>query len=186
MDWLPSNASRENPAMQEKVIIAVTALKRPTIVPKPSPPDAMPMLPSRLISVGLNHISKTSCPKARPQTFMAIGLLMTVITLGGFILLISGATQLARAVGLGPEQVMTIIVLDLVMTLAIDILLIWQISRIIKHALNAGSSSPPKKLKTASQPPLQIPSPAQHPIPVSSVTENTTRTLRTPHKEPGF
>lgn len=125
-------------------------------------------------------------PVSLTKPIVAIGLLMTIITLGGFVLLITGATELARAVGLGTDPVMALITVGMMMITAIDILLIWQMSRIIKHSLEAGSSAQPKQFTTNARPPLQIPSPTQQPIPVSSVTENTTRTLVTPHKEPGF
>ncbi len=131
-----------------------------------------------------HHTGPTQISLTKP--IVAIGALMSVITLGGFVLLIFAASELVRSAKMGTDPVMAMIMAGMMMITAIDILLIWQMSRIIKHSLNAANTTQPKAFTANTQPPPQIRAPTPQPVPVSSVTENTTRTLRTSHDEPGF
>ena len=114
---------------------------------------------------------------------LIIGTVMTLLTLGGFGLVIGGAIQLAHSIQLGSDPVIAMVVMGMLTILAADIFLVRQLAKLIEASIKTGTSRisntqmPPA---TASQlPPLS----ASQFTPAASVTENTTR-LFEPYRAP--
>ena len=112
---------------------------------------------------------------------LIIGIVLTLITLGGFAGIISGAIEMVQS-GAG-NMAPAIPIFGMPTILTIDILLIRQLSKLINAALSPGG------LQTR-QPSPQIQSdprfsrPVTHLKPGASVTENTTRFLESDYRAP--
>jgi hypothetical protein len=106
---------------------------------------------------------------------LIIGIVMTLLSLGGFGMLIAGAVELSRSAQMGTDPVIAVVVMGMLTILAVDIFLVRQLAKLIDASLKSGSprtsrvQMPPA---TVSQlPPMST---AQF-TPAASVTENTTR-----------
>jgi hypothetical protein len=99
-----------------------------------------------------------------------IGIIMTLLTLGGFTLLIIGARLLASVMH-GDDPLMGLIIMGMIVILVIDIILGRQLTKLINAALRGSS----QQTFAAPNPPAQLSHPAQQFVPAGSVTENTTR-----------
>ena len=110
---------------------------------------------------------------------IAIGLTTTLLTLGGFAVLIEGAIKLAQVLK-DQETVIPLIICGIATIMVSDIMLIRLLSRIIRASLDARPIAqwPRPAVKEL---PRQL-NPQLDPIP--SVTEHTTRTFTPAFKEP--
>ena len=99
-----------------------------------------------------------------------VGIIMTLLTLGGFTLLIAGARVLGSVMH-GDDPLMAFIFMGMIVIMVIDIILARQLTKLINAALRGNS----QQTFTASNPPAQLPYPAQQFVPAGSVTEHTTR-----------
>lgn len=118
-------------------------------------------------------------PVSLTKPAVAIGLTATILTLGGFSVLVEGAIKLAL-VFKEPEPIWAVIMFGMITILVSDIMLLRLLSRIIRTALE------PKQ-------PVQLPKPQVREVPrqlnprlesVPSVTEHTTRAFTPAFKEP--
>lgn len=117
----------------------------------------------------------------RPATL--IGIIMTVLTLGGFALLIAGARTLAPVVQ-GEDPVIAMIFMGMVIILIVDIFLARQLTKLINASLTGNTKTSTTRVPAAVNAP-QLPRPDTAPfLPASSVTENTTRFLEGDYRAP--
>lgn len=114
---------------------------------------------------------------------LIIGILLAVVTLGGFALLVIGAGMLAtvtRAV----DPLIALIFMGIVTILVADILLIRQLSKIVTAALKPDQTVRPQQ-SIAAEPAPQFSRVNTAPfLPAASVTENTTRFLESDYRAP--
>jgi hypothetical protein len=114
---------------------------------------------------------------------LIIGVILAVLTLGGFALLVIGAGMLAtvtRAV----DPLIALIFMGIVTILTADILLIRQLSKIVTAALKTDQTGKSQRsIATEPAPQLQRANTAPF-LPASSVTENTTRFLENDYRAP--
>jgi hypothetical protein len=120
-------------------------------------------------------------PISLTKPAFVIGLIITALTLGGFAILIEGATKLATVFHV-PDPIMAILVLGMATIIACDVLLLRLLSRIVRASLDAKKEKPmalpkPQSRETPKQLNPQL-------EPVSSVTEHTTRTFSPVFREP--
>ena len=114
---------------------------------------------------------------------LILGGLVALITLGGFAALVAGASELARK-GFPHDQAMMLIFFGMITIVIVDVLLLWQMSRIITASLQAGARTPvPQRMEIAEPKQTQRKLTAPPLEPVSSVTENTTRTFDPVYRE---
>ena len=115
-----------------------------------------------------------------------IGTIITLLTLGGFGLLIGGAIELSRTARMDPDNVAAIVGVGILSLLTMDIFLVRLLTKIINAALSSGTLTPPRRSSALANPPLvQLPQPATSPLQgVPSVTEGTTRFFEPVHREP--
>ena len=114
---------------------------------------------------------------------LIIGIVVAVVTLGGFGLLAVGASMLAT-VSQATDPLIALIFMGLVTILTLDILLIRQLSKIVNAALGSDRARKPQPTITAANAP-QLPRANTAPfLPASSVTENTTRFLESDYRAP--
>jgi len=120
---------------------------------------------------------------------LIIGLTLTLLTLGGFVVLITGAVELARNSNMGNDPIIALIMMGMIIILTSDIFLVRQLSRLIGAVL---SSNQPQQLKRpisanltsgASMPEFPRPITARL-EPAASVTENTTRFFEPAYRAP--
>ena len=105
-----------------------------------------------------------------------IGIMMVVLTLGGFGLLIGGARALAVVVQ-GSDPLMAMILFGMITILTVDIFLVRQLTKLINAALRSDTEVARPQIQNA-QPSQSLPTPeTAHFFPASSVTDNTTRFL---------
>jgi hypothetical protein len=118
-------------------------------------------------------------PVSLTKPAVAIGLTTTLLTLGGFIVLIEGAIKLAQVLK-DQENIIPLIIFGIATIMVSDIMLIRLLSRIIRASLDT-------------KPIAQLPKPAVKEVPrqlgprlepIPSVTEHTTRTFTPAFKEP--
>lgn len=115
-----------------------------------------------------------------------IGTTMAVLTLGGFIALISGAIALAGKTSIGTDPIMAVVVLGMITVLVSDIFLARLLSKLINASLSSGKPAkfkPPQALAAAAPPQLRSFPPSQLQE-VPSVTENTTRLFEPEYRAP--
>jgi hypothetical protein len=116
---------------------------------------------------------------------LIIGAVMTLLTLGGFGMVIGGAIELARNVQLGGDPVIAMVVVGMLTILTTDIFLVRQLSKMINSALSSNAQIKPKRTNALANPSL-VPLPQQSTSRlqgVSSVTEGTTRFFE-PYRAP--
>ena len=117
----------------------------------------------------------------RPAT--VIGIVMMLLTLGGFALLIAGARTLAPVLS-GSDPLIALVFMGMLTILVVDIFLARQLSKLINAAL--GGTAKIKQNRVA--PPVtasQLPRANTAPIfPPPPVTENTTRFLESDYRGP--
>jgi hypothetical protein len=123
--------------------------------------------------------SQQIVPVSLTKPAVAIGLTTTLITLGGFGVLVEGAIKLAQVFH-DPDPIMAIIMLGMATIMVSDIMLIRLLSRIIRASLDTKPIAQLPKL-AVKEVPKQL-SPRLEPVP--SVTEHTTRTFTPAFKEP--
>ncbi len=134
-------------------------------------------------SAGLNYCNRCGASKA-PATELVpislakpafvIGAIVTVLTLGGFGILIEGAVHLA-AVFHVPDPILAILVLGIATIIACDLLLLRLLSRIVRASLDGVKPQPAKPaMQQNDGVPRQLNPQFDS---VASVTENTTRTF---------
>ena len=115
---------------------------------------------------------------------LVLGGLVALISLGGFAAFVAGATELARQ-GFPHDEAMMLILFGMITILTVDVLLLRQMSRIINASLQAGANRPAQQRMEIAEPvqtqrKLSAPPPLE---PVSSVTDNTTRTFDPVYRE---
>jgi hypothetical protein len=106
-----------------------------------------------------------------------IGIILVVLTLGGFGLLVGGALALAPALN-GSDPLMAMILFGMIVILTIDIFLVRQLTKLINAALRSDAGGVARSRIQNVQHPQSLPTPeTAHFLPASSVTDNTTRFL---------
>ena len=114
---------------------------------------------------------------------LIIGIVLAVLTLGGFAILIAGAGMLAtvtRAV----DPLIALIFMGIVTILTTDILLIRQLSKLVTAALKPDQTVRSSQT-IATEPAPQFSRANTAPfLPASSVTDNTTRFLESDYRAP--
>ena len=123
--------------------------------------------------------SQSVIPVSLTKPAIAIGLTATLLTLGGFSVLIEGAIQLARFFPQG-DPIIAMMVLGMTTIMVSDILLIRLLSRIIRSSLEVRPTVQLPKRQDR-EVPRQL-NPRLDPVP--SVTEHTTRTFSPAFREP--
>jgi len=141
-------------------------------------------------STGLNYCNRCGANLSGPITttidvapinltkpILIIGAITLFLTLGGFVMILAAATDLASRTGGGGDLPKMIVAFGMITVLTLDILLLRQMSKLINAAL-----SPERRAKGKSVPQPQktfhLPQPATARLaPGASVTENTTRFL---------
>jgi hypothetical protein len=116
-------------------------------------------------------------PISLTKPAIVLGAIVTMLTLGGFVVLISGAVELSRAARLDPDGITGIIITGMLTILITDFFLVRLLSRIINASLSSGTQTQPRRLNHfANSSVSQIPqSPTARLQGVPSVTEGTTR-----------
>ena len=110
----------------------------------------------------------------------AISIALALVTLGGFGMIFSLVMALVtRGINLSPSG-MFWIAFSLLVILAIDWLLVRQLSRVLDMSKLSGEAIEPKKPKLSEKPLEQISAPRE---PASSVTDHTTRTFEPIYRE---
>jgi hypothetical protein len=131
----------------------------------------LPAAPAEIVQINLT------------KPALIIGVILAVVTLGGFALLVIGAGMLAtvtRAV----DPLIALIFMGIVTILVADILLIRQLSKIVTAALKTDQTGRSQQtIAAAPAPQLQRANTAPF-LPASSVTENTTRFLEQDYRAP--
>lgn len=112
---------------------------------------------------------------------IAVGLIVVLITLGGFALMIGGAIELANVFH-QKDPVMAIIMMGMLTILVGDIMLIRLLSRLINASLQTKRPAQLKMPAASEQRPAQIGAARSEPIP--SVTEHTTRAFEPVFRTP--
>ena len=119
---------------------------------------AAPVAPPEIVQINLT------------KPAVLIGIIMMILTLGGFALLMIGARMLASVMQ-GSDPLMGLIIMGMLVIMIIDIILARQLTKLINAALRNNS----QPTFAAPNPPAQLPHAAPQFVPVGSVTENTTR-----------
>ena len=127
----------------------------------------------------------TVAPVDVNKSVVAIATAMVLVTLGGFIAVISGAMALASR-SFASDPIMAIVVMGMITILVTDIFLGRLLSKLINASLSSGRPAkfnPPMALPSAA--PAQLRQPQQsHLQGTPSVTENTTRFFEPAYREP--
>jgi hypothetical protein len=132
----------------------------------------------------------TTQPQVAPISFtkpiVILGSIITLLTLGGFGLLISGAIELSRTARLDPDNIAAIVGVGMLSLLTMDIFLIRLLTKIINASLSMNTATKPRPVSTPARPPLmQLSQPATSPLQgVPSITEGTTRFFEPAYREP--
>jgi hypothetical protein len=112
---------------------------------------------------------------------LIIGAVMTILTVLGFGLLITGAVELSHNARISPDSVTAIVIVGMGTILTMDIILVALLSKIISASLSSNAQVRPKQSKVLANPsmvplPQHLPQPATSRLQgVPSVTEGTTR-----------
>lgn len=123
-------------------------------------------------------------PISVTKPILIIGILMLVLTLGGFAGILSSAVELTARVG-GGDLSMAIVFFGMITILTVDVLLFRLLSKLITAALrpDSGRSVRIQKPLPAVEPQMPHANTAQM-LPTPSVTENTTRLLEGQYQAP--
>ncbi len=148
-------------------------------------------------SIGLNYCNRCganlTAPVASPivqfvpvsvtKPILIIGILIAMITLGGFGGIVSGTIQMVERGAGGVSPALPIFGLPCI--LVIDILLIRQLSKLISAALSPNRLPPPETLAAMQGDPRYLPPTTTARLEgAASVTENTTRFLEETYRPP--
>ncbi|HEV7684191.1 MAG TPA: hypothetical protein VGO68_18895 [Pyrinomonadaceae bacterium] len=107
---------------------------------------------------------------------------ITIIGIGGLIMLLGGAIALKNGAELNPDMIGIYMLMTFLIVAVVELSLCWQLSRVNRSA--------EKRERTMPQMPAGIPNQIVAPQPralgetIPSVTENTTRTLEYSRNEP--
>ncbi len=110
----------------------------------------------------------------------AISTAITLVTLGGFGMVFAIVLALIGSGMNISEGGMVLILVSLLIILAIDVLLVRQLSRVLSMP-QSSSDAPAARMQNLSEKPVQQISAAREPI--SSVTDHTTRTFEPIYRE---
>lgn len=106
---------------------------------------------------------------------LIIGTVITLLTLGGFGMVIAGAVELARNAQMGSDPIIAMVVLGMLTILTADIFLVRQLAKLIEASLKPGTP----RISRTQMPPASVsqlpPLSTSQFTPAPSVTENTTR-----------
>ena len=126
-------------------------------------------------------------PVGMVKPALVIGAIMTILTVLGFGLLITGAVELSHNARIDTGSVTAIVIVGMLTILTMDIFLVRQLSKIISASLSSNVQVRPKRTNVIANPvpfPQQLPQPATSRLQgVSSVTEGTTRFFE-PYRTP--
>ena len=113
-------------------------------------------------------------PISLTKPIVAVGLIVTVLTLGGFVILMAGAGWLASILR-NSDPLVALIFMGMATLIASDIMLLRLLSRIVRSSLD---EKPRRHIgrAAAAETPRQL-SPHLEPVPIASVTDHTTRTF---------
>jgi hypothetical protein len=116
-------------------------------------------------------------PVSITKPAIVLGATLTMLTLGGFGMLMSAAIELARSARLDPGAITGIVIMGMLIILTTDIFLVRLLTKIINASLSSGGPTPPRRSKALANPSvIQIPQPSTSRLQgVASVTEGTTR-----------
>ncbi len=116
---------------------------------------------------------------------LVIGAIMTILTVLGFGLLLTGAVELSHNARIDPDSITAIVVVGMLTILTMDIFLVRQLSKIINAALSSNTQVPRKRTNALANPPMaQLPQSSTSRLQgVPSVTEGTTRFFE-PYRAP--
>ena len=136
------------------------------------------------LSAGLEEQSQVA-PISVTKPALAIGTIMTILTIVGFGLLIGGAVELSHNPRIDPDSITAIVVVGMLTILTMDIFLVRLLSKIINAALSSKTQIQPKRINVLANPPMtQLPQPSTSRLQgVPSVTEGTTRFFE-PYRAP--
>jgi hypothetical protein len=138
-------------------------------------------------SIGLNYCNRCGAnlsgtlaapvvefaPISVTKPILIIGVVILLITLGGFGGIVSGTIEMVRNGAGGVSPALPIFGFPSILT--IDILLIRQLSKLISAALSRDRIQAPRSLPQAQHDPRFAPATTARFEPAPSVTENTTR-----------
>ena len=106
---------------------------------------------------------------------LIIGTVMTLLTLGGFGMVIGGAIELAHNIQLGSDPIIAMVVMGMLTILTADVFLVRQLAKLIEASVRPG----PPRIPRSQMPPATVsqlpPLSTSQFTPAPSVTENTTR-----------
>ena len=116
-------------------------------------------------------------PISLTKPAIVLGAILTLLTLGGFGVLISGAVELSRAARLDPDGITGIVITGMLTILITDIFLVRLLTKIINASLSSGTQTQPRRSNALGNPSVaQLPQPPPARLQgVPSVTEGTTR-----------
>ncbi|HEY0431575.1 MAG TPA: hypothetical protein VGC61_07140 [Pyrinomonadaceae bacterium] len=126
--------------------------------------------------------------RSEPSTTSPAGLVpayltaISIVGIAGLSLMLGGAMALRNGAQFNEDFVGMFMVMTFLMVALVEIFLCRQLSRISKGSLNQQVLAPPKQVAMPSE--LRPPQARALAEPVSSVTENTTRTLEYSRHEP--
>ena len=136
----------------------------------------------------LSGLSAAAEPNVTPvnvtKSVAIIGTAMTVITLGGFVAIISAAMALANK-SFPTDPIMAIVVMGMITILVSDIFLARLLTKLINVSLFSSKQptyKPPQVLPVSAAPQLRS-APQTHQPGVASVTENTTRLFEPAYRD---
>jgi hypothetical protein len=113
----------------------------------------------------------------------ALVIAMTVIALSGMGIMLGGPIALKKEAGFGEELIVLFMFLSFLIASLTEVFLYRQLGRLTTSREKNQLLAPP--MAPAMQAEFRVPQPRTlaEPIPISSVTENTTRTLGFSHEE---
>jgi hypothetical protein len=126
-------------------------------------------------------------PISPTKPAVILGAIVTLLTLGGFGLLIGGAIELSRSARLDPDSIAMIVVVGMLTILTMDIFLIRMLSKIVNASLSSGTleEQPRRSSALGNTPLMQLSQPSTSRLQkVPSVTEGTTRFFEPAYREP--
>jgi hypothetical protein len=136
------------------------------------------------LNVGLEEQPQIA-PISVTKPALAIGAIMTILTIVGFAILIGGAVELSHNARISPDSIGAIVVIGMLTILTLDIFLVRQLSKIINAALSSKTQIQRKRTNVLPNPSMaQLPQPQTSRLQdVPSVTEGTTRFFE-PYRAP--
>src|SRR6266576_3843976 len=112
------------------------------------------------LSAGLEEQSQVA-PISVTKPALAIGAIMTMVTVLGFGLLITGAVELSHNARIDPDSITAIVIVGMLTILTMDIFLVRQLSKTINAALSSNTRVQHKRTKALAHPSMaQLPQPA--------------------------